>query len=95
MHRTPQEAREWAAGLLAGAGHLRNAAADLAGTVVTLAARVAVYEAALGDVPEAACQWAMSVKSSEDLESDTIAAAQRWAADVRADADAAAMLVRR
>ena len=86
MTRTPQEAREWAAGLLAAlgtpdsVGHIANlvgiqrAGIDLARTVVTLAARVAVYEAALDDAP------------------DTV---REWAADVRADADAAAMLVRR
>jgi len=86
MHRTPQEAREWAAGLLDalgtpdGVGHIRNLVAiqragiDLAREVATLAARVSVYEAALGSAP------------------DTV---REWAAEVRADADAAAMLVRR
>ena len=86
MTRTPQEARQLATtlldglqtsdgvGLILALDAIHRAAPALARTVVTLAARVAVYEAALDSAP------------------DTV---REWAADVRADADAAAMLVRR
>ena len=86
MTRTPQEARQLATtlldglqtsdgvGLILALDAIHRAAPALARAVVTLAARVAVYEAALGSAP------------------DTV---REWAADVRADADAAAMLVRR
>ena len=109
MHRTPQEARQLATALLDGLqtpdgvglilalDAIHRAAPALAREVLSLAARVSVYEAALRNAPEVAREWTAgwARDASSDPDQLTMTAARQWTAEVLGDVDAAAMLVRR